>query len=363
MATRAQYSDEIKELVKLKYPRCRSVADREALAKELGIESLQKLYNLASRLGATRGHENTAAEVSAGADAIYDPRTDMTRLYMRDDPDTLVWTRDNNRYLIDSWRKFHIEDIAFQLNRSETAVAYQARKLRLRKVPMYYDAKKVAAWLGIDRKTLVEMTKHGLVLKPCTDSNEVLRIMLVSTVSLGRVLSKNFFWKELVAKNDADRFFIKDVLESLMGIQLTTEKNFLTTLLEKQGKLTSKESGRLETIFGHSFGEKLTAAEKKEIRAKIANIKERLAPIGGDQEWEANCWVSHGHTSLNPYSMVTFGLFFDGFDRNMSGVDLVPEALHPKQHCASDNWRRENWSKVRPVDDDLEEVGEALAVG
>ena len=49
---RARYSDEVKEEVRQLYPLCRTTADKEKLAKELGIGSVAKLYNLSSRLGA-----------------------------------------------------------------------------------------------------------------------------------------------------------------------------------------------------------------------------------------------------------------------------------------------------------------------
>jgi len=50
--TRAHYSEEVKSLVRTRYRDCRRVEEKEALARELGIGSVAKLYNLASRLGA-----------------------------------------------------------------------------------------------------------------------------------------------------------------------------------------------------------------------------------------------------------------------------------------------------------------------
>lgn len=46
------YNDEMMQLVEEKYPLCSSKEDRQALAAEIGLDSIQKLYNLASRLKA-----------------------------------------------------------------------------------------------------------------------------------------------------------------------------------------------------------------------------------------------------------------------------------------------------------------------
>lgn len=280
MVQRAQYSDDIKAIVKAKYPLCRTPADRDALAAECGIGSRQKLYNLASRLFATRPHSSNSVTEWIDDDDIYDATQDDSRLLIRDNMDTLVWTQDNVRYLSEHFGKTFIESIGFMLNRSETSVAYQARKLGLRNVPKYYDMKKVGAWLNLSQRELLLLSKRGLEIFPCTDAQGNLSISLVSTTSLARVLLQGAFWKKLVDVRQADEFFIHDLIESIIDLQK------------------------------------------------------------GYANWEPNPWVSHGHTSLNPYSENCFGWFYDGYDEKMAGDDLDPRDLSPSANVGSPEWKR-----------------------
>jgi len=279
MASRTQYSEEVKAIVKAKYHLCRTPEDRDALAAECGIGSRQKLYNLASRLNATRPHANNHTEWTA-EDEGYDATQDTSRLEMRDDPATLTWTTDQDRYLSEHFGRTFIESIGFMLNRTETAVAYRARQLGLRNIPKYYDLKKVAPWLGLSYRNVLLLAKRGLEIHPCTDRHGKLAITLISTTSLARLLLKDRFWKLLVDRYGADKFFIKDVVESVVALQK------------------------------------------------------------GEANWEPNCWVSHGHTCLNPFSEVSFGWFYDGYDEKMAGADLDPRDLAPSANVASDHWRR-----------------------
>jgi hypothetical protein len=166
------------------------------------------------------------------------------------------------------------------LNRTETAVAYRARQLGLRNIPKYYDLKKVAPWLGLSHRSVLLLAKRGLEVHPCTDSNGRLCITLISTTSLARVLLKDRFWKLLADRYGADKFFIKDIVESVVALQK------------------------------------------------------------GEANWEPNCWVSHGHTCLNPFSEACFGLFFDGYDDKMAGYELDPRDLAPSANVGSDHWKR-----------------------
>lgn len=52
-APKQQYDAKTAEIVAAKYSLCATVDEKKALAQELGIDSLAKLYNLASRLKAT----------------------------------------------------------------------------------------------------------------------------------------------------------------------------------------------------------------------------------------------------------------------------------------------------------------------
>jgi hypothetical protein len=277
---RAQYSNEVKALVKAKYPLCKTPADRDRLAEECGIGSRQKLYNLASRLLATRPHsgsENDWAIEEAG----YDASQDLTRLYLRDDPDQLTWNADDRRYLSEHFGRTFIEDIAFFLNRTETAVAYEARRMGLRNVPKYYDAAKVAPWLGISMSNLLKFSRLGLDIFPCCDRYGKLKITLISTTSLARFLLRDRLWRNLVDRYDADLFFIRDVIESAVELQK------------------------------------------------------------GNTVWEPDPWVSHGHTCLNPFADLSFGWFYHGRERAMDGLEeLDPRDLAPGANVTSDDWRR-----------------------
>jgi hypothetical protein len=308
-----RYPEPTKVLVMRKYPLCLTKEDRHMLRREAKIESLTKLYNFASRLVVTRGH----------GEPEYDPCTDVNRLLLRFDPSEWVWTKDMDRYIKNAWRRFEIENIAFFLNTSETAVLHRARHLGLRNVPKYWDVKKVSYWLGLTKEDLINLKTKGVAgadgkavtldLKPCTDPEEEVRIWLVSTSSLARVLAKDNYYKVLIEKKGADEFFIKDILESAEALQITQLAYAIRAL------------------------EQPTAVQKKE----LSKIEARLKEIGGEAQWEPSPWVSHGHTSMCPYYPETMGTFFDGYDKHMVHVD--PEDLHPSMHCASDDWRRGMW--------------------
>ena len=276
--SRAQYSPETKARVHVCYPICKSPADRQRLADDENIGSLQKLYNMASRIDATRAHAGSTEDWMA--DDGYDATEDWARLYLRDDPNAVSWNADDDRFLREHFGKTKIEEIGVFLNRSETAVAYRVRQLRLRNIPKYYDIRKVAPWLGLKVSDVLLMTKLGLDVFPCCNADGEIKITLVSTTSLARTLLRGRLWKRLVDKYDADEFFIRDVIESVVALQK------------------------------------------------------------GEAVWEPSPRVSHGRVSLNPYSETCFGLFYDGFDEKMAGDDLDPRDLHPDARVTSDDWRR-----------------------
>lgn len=310
MASRAQYSDWTKQQVSWLYPLCLTRDDRIDLAEDLGIESLAKLYNLGSRLEATRGHDT----------AVDEPWSDVARLMLRDDPETIEWLPRHDRYITNAWRHLFIEQIAFRLGVSETAVAYRARQLGLRNVCAYWDAKKVIKWLGIDGRELVKLanrtdSKHSLELFPCCDSQGAYKIMLVSTMSLARVFAQDGFWKVLVDERGADRFFIKEVMEGAVAVQMTQEMLDLRKQLDEKG-MASSDLDQLELL------------------------ETKVDASGGITTFEPNAWVSHGHTALNPRSSVCFGWFFDGSDEKMIGWADDPRELAPSRDTAGSSQRR-----------------------
>lgn len=282
MEDRAQYDEETKWWIRHKYRYCRNTADKIRLVNEYEIGSLQKLYNLSSRLNATRPHANTHRDLTGEQAELYEPHLDFDRLSLREDPDKVEWTKDDDRVIKEHFGKYTlIEDLAFFLDHTESAVAYRARHLGLRNVPHYYDADKVCRWLGLSFSELHRFGKaRGLNIHPCTDGAGELQIHLVSTISLARFLLLDKLHLNLIEKRGADKFFIRDIIESVVAVQ--------------------------------------------------------------DEEacWEPNVWVSHGHTSLNPFSENTFGLFYNGYDEKMVGADLDPADLAPSANVASDHWRR-----------------------
>lgn len=298
--SRAQYSPETKARVHVCYPICKSPEDRKRLAEDEDIGSLQKLYNMASRIDATRAHAGSSEDWMA--DDGYDATQDWARLYLRDDPETVTWSKDDDRFLRDHFGRTKIEEIGVFLNRSETAVAYRVRELGLRNIPKYYDIRKVAPWLGLKVSDVMLMTKIGLEVFPCCNAEGEIKITLVSTTSLARTLLRGRLWKRLVDKYDADEFFIRDIIESIVALQK------------------------------------------------------------GEAVWEPSPWVSHGRVSLNPYSETCFGLFYDGYDEKMAGDDLDPRDLHPRAKVTSDNWRRgENGTD--DSDEQLKTLGKELLQG
>lgn len=299
---RAQYARPKKAFVSILYPYCRTPKDKDRLAAMAFIDTRQKLYNLASRISATRPHVGSSQEISS--DDGYHAVNDLSRLFLRDDPKTVVWSEDDDRYIRDHFGNTFIEEIGVFLDRSETAVAYRARELGLRNVPKCYDFCKVAPWLGLALSDLYLLSKHGLEIFPCTDSRGRVRIVLVSTTSLARVLIRGRLWKRLLNKEryDADEFFIKDIFESIVALQ------------------------RGETI------------------------------------WEPNIWVSHGHTCLNPFSELSFGQFYCGVDKPMSEAridSLDPRDLAPSADVASDNWLRGTHGRDHS-DQDLKEISDEM---
>jgi hypothetical protein len=300
--TRAQYPQAVKDLVLLKYPRCRTIEDKLALAHEVanltGIATddpllLQKLYNLACRLGATR--KPTVAEMLARR------ATDPARLELRDDPETLTWSCGDDRYLTQNWRVFSIEDVAFQLNRSETAVAYRARQLGLRSVARFYEAERVVGWLGLhrddtrDELRVLDKLSYSL-LHPITGADGTIVAELVSTTALYRLLLEA---DEGVRAGDSN--YAK--LRKLLVQRILTERN-------------------PDMFF-------------------IKDVREGVAAVAaGEAAFEPSPWIGHGHTDMHPLSP-SHGLRLQApHNPDFFGWDLTPADLHPDERVFDDaGWR------------------------
>lgn len=269
---RSRYSAELKLRVRQMYPLCRTTRDKEELAERLEIGSLHKLYNLASRLGVTRAYDDWYDGSKPDPTGLcYDPRDDEELLKDREDPATTVFTAADDDYLRRHFGQQHLEQIAFMRDHTETAMAYRARKLGLRRAARYWDAWKVAAWLGLERRELKALcTRLNVPLHECCDRQGQSRIWLLEAEDIYKLLLHNQLWKQLIASKDADRWFIREILEA-------------------------------------------TDAVKK-----------------GQLEYETSIWRSHGHTCLNPFSALCFGFFFTEDDPKMIGAHLTPADLSPR---------------------------------
>lgn len=257
------YTDEQKRVVMEQYQYCHTRSEKEALARRLGI-TMEQLYNLANRLKATRTYQERAARAGTASAPAFDP----ARLLLREDPEATVFTDEQDTYLrrhfgYDARGRKHLEEIAFHLGHTETAMAWRARHLGLRRFCKYWDERKVLPWVGADGEALRTL---GVDFYPCLDRRAELAITLISTSSLLRMLEASGRRDELLA-GGADRFF----------------------LLE------------------------------------LAELAEALR--SGEALWELSRWISHGQTHLNPWGGVSFGLFDDGSDDAIPGRELHPSDL------------------------------------
>lgn len=197
---RTRYSDEVKEQVRLRYPLCRTTADKRELAKELGIDSVSRLYNLASRLEVAGAGEQ---DVELGEQPL--PVLDF---------DQVKFTRKSDQYIKREFGRRPIEDIAFRLRLSETAVMYRARQLKLRKPVKFWDLQKTLRWLNLNEQHLPELRLQGLETFPLAGLDGQKEKTIVSTSSLARWL-KNKRRRRKILKDGADPFFILEIEESI----------------------------------------------------------------------------------------------------------------------------------------------------
>jgi hypothetical protein len=256
--SRAKYTSHMKQLVRDKYPLCRTLEDKEELARELGMDSIHKLYNLASRLQVTRSYDDWDAEdADMPFGDRYDPTKDEQRLWQREDPKTTKFSAEDDRYLEAHFGRTPIDQIAFHREHTETATLYRARQLGLCKPVRYWDIRKVSPWLGMSVGELQQRSEEGLDIYPLCDREGRIQIQVVSTTSIARwIISHD---KELVER-DADKFFIKDIKEQIKALQ------------------------------------------KEEVR------------------WESCIFLGAGHVCRNPFSGV-YGMFCTNTERHRAGED------------------------------------------
>jgi len=142
---RTRYTRWQKEQVALHYGGCRNVQDRLELARRAGIvnpdgePSIERLYNLANRLGVTGRAEPLAQAPTLQAGQ-----------------GKSEFTPEFDAYLKQEFGRRRLDSIAFHHGYSEPAALYRARKLKLRRFCPYWDVEKAAPWLGLDADGLAE---------------------------------------------------------------------------------------------------------------------------------------------------------------------------------------------------------------
>lgn len=206
---RTRYSPYIKEQVRKRYHLCRTTEDKQALADELGIGSVSKLYNLASRLDAAgQRDQNIPGEGSEPA-----RESDL-----REDPKTIKWSRKDEKFLRSEFGRLAIENIAYHLGHSETAVLYKARHMGLRLPAKHWRLDKVSRWLGLSEDRVRELAGEGVDIHQLANRAGEVVLEVVSLSSLGRWMKQTGNTKRLREEGDPDPFFILEIRESMKDL-------------------------------------------------------------------------------------------------------------------------------------------------
>jgi hypothetical protein len=253
---RTRYSNYIKDQVKKRYPLCRTTEDKEKLADELGIGSVSKLYNLASRLGAAATDLQPGDHLDAHSNR---------RLLEREDPDEINFSAASDRYLRSEFGRRGIEDIAYHLKHSETAILYRARKLGLRKPVKYWRTSKVALWFDMELNEFHKIKDLDVYPLYYRNGEEVFKV--VSTSSLARYIEnkKNL---DSLNKRNPDKFFLLELQESVQDL------------------------------------------------------------VEGEVDFESCKFLSHGHVCQNPYTESSFGFFCTNNEKYFAGEDPACRVRH-----------------------------------
>lgn len=179
------------------------------MADELGIGSVSKLYNLASRLDAAgQRDQNIPGEGQVPAESHE----------LREDPKTIKWSRKADKFLKSEFGRLGIENISYHLGHSETAILYRARHLGLRLPAKHWRLDKVARWLGLPEDKLKSLASEGIDIHQLANrSNEVV-LEVVSLASLGRWIAQPGNTKRLKEEGDPDPFFLLEIKESMKDL-------------------------------------------------------------------------------------------------------------------------------------------------
>jgi len=265
-ARRAKYTEEQKEAVRRRYPLARTLEEKRELAIELGMGegAVHRLYNLASRLKATRTYDEWAQGPDVPEEPSvarrYDAASDAERLRMREIPSETHFTREDDHYLKSYFGREAIEKIAFHRGHTEIAMLYRARILGLRRPALAWDVAKVSAWLGLEESDWPGLVREGVERIDLPDRRGRIPVTIVTATSLARWLTQGARWQRLVTQG-ADEFFCREILESTADVQ--------------------------------------------------------RAAVG----WERCRFLSAGHVCQNPWATCSLGLFCTTNDRHVAGED------------------------------------------
>lgn len=209
-ARRVLFTNEQKRIVAEQYQYCLTRQDKMALARRVGLQSLEQLYNLANRMSITRRPLEDLTDLSSGSDPAFAPE----RLALRDAWDAMP-DADGVEYMTRHFGRLYIEQIAFHVGRSESLVMYRARQMGLRRFCRYWEAGKVTAWLDRSEEELAE---RGVDFYRCLDRRGAVAITLVSSTSLLRLIDQTdcLAW---IRQANADRFFVAELEEMLAAVR------------------------------------------------------------------------------------------------------------------------------------------------
>jgi len=234
---RSRYQPWQREMVTKEYPTCQTPEEKLDLCRRAGIKDIRRLYNLACQEGITRRSDDLSdAEFRAFTNGdkhvmslrrSYTPEEEKEMLVLRDDPRTAKFTGEDDKFLIANYGRMSVTAIAKQRNFSETAVMYRARHLErpgrtpegqptpptpLRHPAVGFSLKRVAAWLGISEAEAQGLKAGGVEIRPLPNRKGEVTGYWVLARSLAPFLKKH--GARLIRERDADRFFIKEILET-----------------------------------------------------------------------------------------------------------------------------------------------------
>lgn len=144
---------------------------------------------------------------------------ELALLTLRQRPALTPFSSQDDRMLTRDWGHLPVEVIAHRRGLSLSAVLYRARRIGLRCASRNWPCHQVEAWLCIMPSAWAKLSEEGLDWWPLTDRRGRVLERMVSTTSLARWLVQGNRWQRLVAREGADEFFCREILESAAELQ------------------------------------------------------------------------------------------------------------------------------------------------